>query len=121
MPNRSQAHTALVRAIMAEVGSLPGVVIGVNESGRARYLNERTGKDFFVPYGWPSPDSGPDMLAVVAPLGRLVGLEVKTGNASPTREQRACHEALKNMGAVVAVVRSVDDARKAIDAARSAA
>jgi hypothetical protein len=76
-------------------------------------MSERTGKRFAVPYGWPMK-GGPDILAVVAPLGRLVAMECKTGDATPTKEQRACHAALRAAGAVVAVVRSVEDARRAL-------
>jgi len=54
------------------------------------------------------------ILAVVAPLGRLVTLECKTGDATPTAKQRACHAALIAAGAIVRVVRSVGDARQAI-------
>jgi hypothetical protein len=68
-----------------------------------------------VPYGWPTK-GGPDILAVVAPLGRLVALECKTGDAVATKEQRACHAALRAVGVVVHVVRSVDDARAALGA-----
>src|SRR5271170_3548674 len=45
------------------------------------------------------------ILAVVAPLGRLVTLECKTGDATPTAKQRACHAALIAAGAIVRVVR----------------
>jgi hypothetical protein len=113
MKGSSEAHTALVNAILAAIGALPGVVAGSNASGLARYMSERTGKHFAVPYGWPMK-GGPDILAAVAPLGRLVGLEVKSGGATPTKEQVACHAALRAVGVVVAVVRSVEDARRAL-------
>ena len=51
-------------------------------------------------------------LAVVAPEGRLVALECKTGGATTTKEQRACHAALRAVGVAVHVVRSVDEARR---------
>ncbi len=114
MKGSSAAHTALVRAILADLGALPGVVIGANASGRAAYVSEKTGRRFHVPYGWLAP-GGPDLLAVVAPLGRLVAFEVKTGDATATKGQRACHAALRAVGVVVAVVRSVDEARAALD------
>ncbi len=113
MKGSAAGHAALVHAILAELGSLRGVVLGANASGRARYVSERTGKAAVVPYGWLSP-GGPDLLAVVAPLGRLVALEVKTGGARLTRAQRACHEALRAVGVAVHVVRSVAEARAAL-------
>jgi hypothetical protein len=109
----SADHTALVRAVLLDLGSLPGVIIGANASGRARYMSERTGKSHVVPYGWLAPGS-PDILAAIAPLGRLLALECKTGSATLSKDQHAVHAALRAVGVVVEVVRSVQDARAAI-------
>jgi hypothetical protein len=108
----SADHTRLVHAILAECGALPGVLLGANASGRAAYMSEKTGQRFRVPYGWPAK-GGPDILAAIAPLGRLVAFEVKTGKARPTREQRDCHAALRAVGVEVHVVHSVNEARAA--------
>jgi hypothetical protein len=105
----SAAHSALVNEIISEFGSLPGVIIGANASGRALYTSE-AGKRFRVPYGWPCA-GGPDILAVVAPNARLVALECKTGDAVPTKTQLLVHEALRGIGALVRVVRSIEEAR----------
>lgn len=105
-----------MRTILAELGALPGIVIGANASGRALYTSEQ-GKRFHVPYGWLAP-GGPDVLAVVAPRGRLVALECKTGGAETTAEQRAVHEALRAVGVTVAVVRCVEEARQALSERR---
>jgi hypothetical protein len=118
MKGSSAAHTALCRAILAELGALPGVIIGLNASGRAKYVSEQTGRTFVVPYGWPGAEGGPDLLAVVAPLGRMVALEAKTGGASTTKEQRAVHDALRAVGVAVHVVRSVEEARAAMERSR---
>jgi hypothetical protein len=115
MKGSNAAHSALVNAILAAIGALPGVVGGANASGLARYMSERSGKRFAVPYGWPMK-GGPDILFAVAPFGRLLALECKTGDATTTKEQRACHVALRAVGVSVAVVRSVDDARVALSA-----
>jgi hypothetical protein len=112
MKGSSAAHSALVNAILAELGALPGVVIGANASGLARYVSTQ-GRDFAVPYGWPFR-GGPDLLAAVAPLGRLVALECKTGGARPSPSQRACHAALRAVGVAVFVVHSVEEARAAL-------
>jgi hypothetical protein len=111
--NNVRAHTALVRGILADLGARPGVVIGANACGLAKYVSEH-GKAFAVPYGWPAP-GGPDILAVVAPLGRLVALECKTGKATTTKAQRAIHAALRAVGVTVDVVRSREEARKFFD------
>ncbi len=110
-------HAALVNAILAECGSMPGVILGANASGRAKYTGD-DGRRWVVPYGWPDPTGGgPDLLAAVAPLGRLVGLECKTGNATTSPAQRRCHAALRAVGVEVHVVRSVDEAREALSRA----
>lgn len=49
----------------------------------------------------------PDIVAVVA--GRFVGLEVKARKGRLSPDQIACHETLRDAGAVVAVVRSISD------------
>jgi hypothetical protein len=108
----STDHTRLVREILAELGALPGIVIGANASGRAKYMSE-AGRTFVVPYGWLSP-GGPDVLAALAPHGRLVAFECKTGRATTTKEQRAVHAALRAVGVAVFVVRTVNDAREAL-------
>jgi len=110
-------HTQLCREIMIAIGAIPGVIVGANPTGLATYTGDR-GSTWRVHYGWPSSEGGPDLLAVVAPLGRLVALEVKTGSGRARPEQRAVHAALAAVGAVVAVVRSVDEARAAIEKAR---
>jgi hypothetical protein len=115
MRGSSAAHTALVRAILAECGSLPGVVLGANASGRAAYMSE-SGRRFRVPYGWPDPrGGGPDLLAAVAPHGRLIALECKTGRATTTKAQRACHDALRAVGVAVYIVRNTGEARAALE------
>lgn len=116
--NRSAAHTALVNAILAELGALPGVIMGINSSGQAREYNADGEVVRRISYGWPTSDGGTDILVAVAPLGRLVALEAKTGDAKAKPNQRAVHNALRAVGVVVAVVRSVDEARRAIEEAR---
>lgn len=115
-PGSTSAHTALCREILAELGSMPGIVLGSNPSGMSLLVDRRTGDKRGVQYGWPSHAGGPDLLAVVAPHGRMVALECKTGNATTSPEQKACHAALRAVGVSVHVVRSVEDARRALAA-----
>jgi hypothetical protein len=115
MKGSNATHTRLVRAILAECGSMPGIVLGANASGRAAYMSD-AGRRFRVPYGWPDArGGGPDLLAAVAPLGRLVALECKTGRAGLTKRQRECHAALRAVGVDVRVVRTVEEARAALE------
>jgi hypothetical protein len=112
--NNSQEHTALCRAILDAIGARPGVIAGLNSIGVAVQVSE-TGQRYSVTYGWPCP-GGPDILAVVAPHGRLLGLEVKTGAAQSSAVQRKVHKALAAVGVEVAVCRSVEDAEDALAA-----
>lgn len=114
----SATHSRLVRDVLEAIGSLPGVIAAPNPCGVAHYVS-RSGRAFRVTYGFPGGSGGPDVLAVVAPQGRLIGLEAKTGNARTTADQRRCHAALRAVGVEVRVVRSVDEARAAIVAALS--
>jgi hypothetical protein len=112
MRGSSAAHTKLVKEILVALGCLPGVIAAANPCGVARYTGE-SGRSSFVAYGWPTHEGSPDILVVKN--GVLTGLEAKTGNATTTKEPRACHEALRAVGGAVHVVRSVDGARAALD------
>lgn len=52
----------------------------------------------------------PDILGVLAPSGRLFGLEAKMPGKKPTEVQRAWHEAAIASGVRIAVVHSVAEA-----------
>lgn len=113
--NNSFAHSKLVRDILAAFGAEPDLLLAINSAGMARHMSG-AGNEFFVPYGWPGPGA-PDLLGVLKP-GRMLALECKTGRAVVSCDQLATHKALKSFGALVYVVRSVEDARQAIEDAR---
>ena len=115
--NRSAEHTRLVKAILGDLGAEPGLLLVRNDTGVARFITA-TMKEHFVHYGFPSHNGGPDILAVLAPTATLFGLEAKTGAATLTKEQRECHAVLAQFGVRVFVVRSVGDARQAIQEMR---
>lgn len=56
-----------------------------------------------------------------APIGRFFALEVKAARGRTTREQDQWLEIVRKRGGFAAVVRSVDDARDALDRAREGA
>jgi hypothetical protein len=78
--------------------------------------------------GWASGASGgmirlapaghADILGCLAPSGRLVGLEVKTATGRVTPAQVAWAERIRSVGGFVATVRSVDEARAALERAK---
>jgi hypothetical protein len=116
--NRSAAHTALVKEILMTYGATDGLLLVINECGRARYMSGN-GKEFFVPYGFPTSNGGPDILGVVAPDARLFGLEIKTGKAKASKDQKSTHQGLLRFGVRVYVVHSLEEAGEAIDEVRS--
>ncbi len=116
--NRSAAHTRLVREILLEYGAVDGVMLVVNECGRARYMGSK-GDEYHVPYGFPTSNGGPDLLGVTAPNARLFGVECKTGKGVLTADQKSTHAALSRFGVRVFIVRSLEEAGEAIDEVRS--
>jgi len=60
----------------------------------------------------------PDLVGILAPSGRLFALEVKAEDGRTRPEQKVCHERWRARGAFVAVVRSPEDAKAALERAR---
>ena len=118
--NRSAAHTALVRQILAAVGSLPGVIVGDNPCGVARYPRPDYPTKFFaVPYGWPYQKGSPDVL--IAVFGVMLAVEVKTGAGKLTADQRVCRDALRAAGVRVIEARRVEDVVHVVEEMRRGA
>lgn len=105
--NRTAAHHALKRQILAALGARADVRIFDNPRGFDRLAK--------ATYGLAPGAS--DLLAIVAPHGRFLALEVKTGRAVPTREQHAFLAMIDSMGGVGRIVRSVAEALAALDEA----
>lgn len=62
-----------------------------------------------------------DLVGLLAPSGRFVALEIKTEAGRLTKEQRAFLAHVRQMGGFAAVVRSVEEARAAVQRAREGA
>jgi hypothetical protein len=97
----------LLRAIMLDLGGRPNVRIFRNVSGLG--VNPAGQK---IRFGLAV--GAPDLLGILAPEGRLIGLEVKTETGRVRPEQAAFLAMLRSMGGIAAVVRSVADARAAL-------
>ena len=61
-----------------------------------------------------------DIVALLAPSGRLLALECKHPGQRPTPEQRAWLSCVRRYGAVAEVIHSVEEALAVVAAARSA-
>ena len=102
MTERELGHRVLVR-----IGALPGVRVFRMNVGRARAPNSQV-----VTFGVPGMG---DYLVLVA--GRYAWLELKGPRGQQTPAQQAFQRMVHGLGGVYAVVRTVEDAVKAVEAA----
>lgn len=107
-------ETRIQNAIMDACGALPGVLLLVNKVGRIP--NPWGGDGWFV-YGLG--EGTPDIIGAVD--GRFCALEVKKPGEKPEPHQARLHAAWRTQRIFVAVVRSVDEARAAIERCRAGA
>ena len=124
MQRESVLEADLQRDIMAALGALDGVVVSRNNVGVAQYGGAR------VEYG-VGGKGAPDLLVEVrVDLGRpsftgfawvALWLEVKTETGALSKDQVRWHAAARSLGRHVAVVRSVEEARRAVAHARGEA
>lgn len=101
--NHSANHTNLVNSILLAVGRLESVFAWKVQVGTFRALDNAKR---IIKVG---EDGHSDILMVVAPIGRVIGVEVKTGNAVQNKYQKAWQKALEKRGGIYLVARSVDD------------
>lgn len=111
MTNNGAAHAALKRDIMLEIGADPRCRIFSNSVGLA--VDPKSGAH--VAFGLVEGAS--DILGIVKPHGRWLALEVKTGKARPTKAQKRFLEMIVAFGGVGEVVRSKEDAERALQMA----
>lgn len=98
-------------AIRAALGDLPDVCLWRNHVGQ---LTDVTGA--VHPFGLAVGSA--DLVGVLAPSGRLIALECKTPAGRLRPEQRSWLAVVRRFGGFAAVVRSVEEALKAIERAR---
>lgn len=115
-PTAKRMESILQRNIEIAIGSEPDFLMLRNSVGSAKYVQETTGKTFHVPYGLGV--GSPDLVGILAPWGVFIGLEVKDPNGIVEPHQTTSHELWRRFGALVYVVRSVEDARIALQHAR---
>lgn len=117
-PQPAQLERDIQHAIRLELGKHTDLVLFRNSAGVATMTDEQ-GRDRTQRFGLAV--GMPDLVGVLGPGGRWVGLEVKRPGQKPRREQLACHELLRRFGAFVAVVTSVEEALAALERARGGA
>jgi hypothetical protein len=100
-------------AIRLALGSDRRVVLWRNDVGQA----QRTvgGRTVHTRYGLAVGSS--DLIGILRPSGRFVALEVKTATGRTTKDQDLFLNLVRGAGGFACVVRSVDEAREAIERA----
>lgn len=108
-------HTRLVDSIRLALGREPDLTLWPNPvkhvevpSADGRVVHLRTGLAV----------GSADLIGILAPAGRLVALEVKTGRAVASPQQVMWAELVRRRGGFAAVVRSVEEATAALERAR---
>ena len=107
-------ETQLLAEIRLALGRDPRVVLWRNNVGTARH----EGTDRPVQYGLCVGSS--DLIGIVTMAngcGRFFALEVKTPTGRVSREQQLFLALVHRRGGYACIVRSVDEARAAVDAA----
>lgn len=121
----ANAHKALKRAVAMAIGQLPFARAFVRETGQGRVGGRRhaarvigTGDDVDAYLGEQPIRFGivgaADVEAFVAPLGRHVELECKTGKGKLSDEQIMFSRAVRPFGVTYVEVRSVEEALEAV-------
>ena len=108
--NRNLAHTALVRAIRLRLGAMADLVLWPVLPGG---VADASGRPIRC-----GPVGMSDLIGVVAPHGRWLAIEVKTGRGVLTPDQARWQSIVRSMGGVAGVARSVDDAVALCEEAR---
>lgn len=108
------SESQLLADVMKALGCEPDFRIFRNNVGLARYDSGAK-----VRYGLANGSS--DLIGFLAPLGRVVSLELKTATGRVRPEQDAWLRMVRAMGGFASIVRSVDDAHAALARARQGA
>lgn len=110
-----RSEQALMKRIMVAIGSLPDLLIWRNQPGKAEVWDARTGAPRMLTFG---VIGSADIMGVLKPSGRIVGLEVKTATGRLEPHQTTWAERIRSFGGFVCVVRSEAEAVEAIERAR---
>lgn len=119
------SEAKIQHAIRLELGQEDDLVLWRNECGVARH--SKGGRDWMVTYGL-TPGSA-DLVGIhyvyvgedsmfSGYVGRFFALEVKSAKGRIDKKQTQFLELVRRMGGFAAVVRSVEEARAALDRAR---
>jgi hypothetical protein len=112
----SNPETVVQQAIRLALGGERDLVLWRNSTGMAEHLDQH-GRTYRQRYGLAVGSA--DLVGILAPHGRMVALEVKTARGRTTPEQDQWLALVRSRGGFAAVVRSVEEARAALERARA--
>lgn len=97
--NRTKPHEELVRRILAEIGARKDLRVWKANTGAVKTDGR------FIRFGLPGMA---DITGILAG-GRRLEIEVKTGSARQTTQQKNFQEMIEHFGGIYILARSVDD------------
>lgn len=116
---RTGAHkpeAVVQREVTIAIGAEPDVLLMRNQVGSVERFDERTNTTRVERYGLGVGSA--DLVAILAPSGRWFCLEIKSATGRVDPDQVKWHSRARRFGAFVAVVRSAEEARAALERAR---
>ena len=98
----AKAHEDLIDAILLAYGTRPDMRLWRARTGKARLRNVGALVQFGV-------TGQADISGILAPNGRRIEVEVKTGGDKQTKEQKRWQRMIEAMGGVYVLARTVGD------------
>jgi hypothetical protein len=98
------AESAILHAVLARLGSRPGVRCWRNNTGAGRTFSGDAIR-------WGLKGSA-DILGLIAPQGRFLAVEVKTPDGRQSSEQVSFQRMIEKHGGIYLLVRSADEAEQ---------
>jgi len=99
--NQSAEHSVVVNEILVELSKTGRCTVWKNSTGVAKSEGR------YISFGLKGSS---DIIGLLEPNGQFLAIEVKTGNAKQSLQQKKFEEMIKRRGGRYAVCRSVADA-----------
>lgn len=120
--NQSAAHSLLVNETLLKIGSLPFLrvwkrIVGTFYQVRRDPRGKIT-EAIAVKIGTPGEPDIDGILTRLDGVGVRLGIEIKTGNAKQTEEQKDYQQMIRSRGGIYIVVRSAQEAFDAVHLSR---
>lgn len=95
-------HSILVNQVLLEIGSRKDLMVWKNATGVTK-IDDRV-----IRYGLPG---SPDIIGILAG-GRFLGLEIKTGSARQSPQQKFFQKRFESLGGIYIAIHSIEDTKK---------